>query len=563
MSSAGIALSPLPEDPTLSLIRGDGSRSPHCAAEAILIYLSFPAGSAVLPMRVLDSESIASVKLRIQSCKGFVVKKQKLIFDGRELSRNECLIRDYGVGNGNILHLALRLSDLRVIVVKTTFGREYKFHVEQTKNIGYIKEQIVKKRSGFAHPQEQKLICNGEELDDQCLIEDICRDKDAVVHLLVCKSSKIRSKLVEKDFELSIETPEGREPAQPLLEPVIVNPKIELPPAVKNMIHAAAAGLEKGNVPVRSTEGSGGAYFMRGESGKKYVAVFKPIDEEPMAANNPQGLPSSVDGEGLKRGTRVGEGALREVAAYILDHPISGRRSISGDGRPGFAGVPPTTMARCLNEGFNHPDGFTGKSTDSKIGSLQMFMENIGTCEDMGPRAFPLEDIHRIAILDIRLANADRHGGNILVSRTGKEQRVRLIPIDHGYCLPENFEDCTFEWLYWPQAREGFGAEAMEYIKSLDAEEDIALLKSHGWEPSLECARVLRISTMLLKKGAEKGLTPFAIGSIMCRETIKKESAIEQIVREAADAVLPLSSENAFLESVSEAIDRRLSSTIA
>ena len=440
MSSAGIAVSHLQEDPTLSLIRSDGARSPHCAVESILIYLSFSSGSAVMPMRVLASESIASMKLRIQSCKGFVVKKQKLIFDGRELSRNECLISDYGVGNGNILHLNLRLSDLRDIVVKTTFGREYKFLVQQTKNIGFIKEQIAKERNGQALPHEQKLICNGQELDDQCLIEDISSDKNAIIHLFVCKSSKIRSKQVVKDLELSIET---KEPVAgcALLEPIIVNPKVELPAVIHEMIHATVAGLEKGNVPVRTSEGSGGAYFMGGGksgSDQKYVTVFKPIDEEPMAVNNPQGLPVSVDGEGLKKGTRVGEGALREVAAYILDHPIGVRRSFTSYGASGFAGVPPTVLARCLNEGFNHPGGFSGSSKNIKIGSLQMFMENIGTCEDMGPRIFPLDDVHRISVLDIRLANADRHGGNILVCRTGDDHQIRLVPIDHGYCLPEN-----------------------------------------------------------------------------------------------------------------------------
>jgi hypothetical protein len=63
---------------------------------------------------------------------------------------------------------------------------------------------------------------------------------------------------------------------------------------------------------------------------------------------------------------------------------------------------------------------------------------------------------------------------------------------------------------------------------------------------------------MLLKKGVERGLTPFAIGSLMCRETVKKESVIEQIVQEAHDAVLPGSSEAAFLEAVSLIMDRRL-----
>nr|GFA85982.1 phosphatidylinositol 4-kinase gamma 4-like [Tanacetum cinerariifolium] len=53
----------------------------------------------------------------------------------------------------------------------------------------------------------------------------------------------------------------------------------------------------------------------------------------------------------------------------------------------------------------------------------------------MGPSAFPVEEVHKIAVLDMRLANADKHAGNILVSK-GKDDKVIQIPIDHGYCLP-------------------------------------------------------------------------------------------------------------------------------
>lgn len=120
------------------------------------------------------------------------------------------------------------------------------------------------------------------------------------------------------------------------------------------------------------------------------------------------------------------------------------------------------------------------------------------------------------------------------------------------------FEDVTFDWLYWPQARQPFSSETIEYIKSLDAEEDIGLLKFHGWDIPLESARTLRISTMLLKKGAERGLTPFTIGSIMCRETLNKESMIEEILQEALDSMPPGSSEDSFLESISHVMDQHL-----
>ncbi|KAG4154960.1 hypothetical protein ERO13_D03G084000v2 [Gossypium hirsutum] len=400
MSVVDVALSPVRREAVHS--------SGYCynqAGDSILIYLSV--SGSVIPMRVLKSDSIASVKLRIQTCKGFVVKKQRLVFKGRELARNDSLVKDYGL---------------------------------------------------------------------------------------------------------------------------------------------------KGNQPIRSPEGTGGAYFMQDKLGVDYVSIFKPIDEEPMAVNNPHGVHGSSNGEGLKKGTRVGGGAVREVAAYILDHPKSGPRSLSGE-MSGFAGVPPTCMVQCLHKGFNHPNGYKCAPENVKVGSLQMYMKNAGSGEDVGPGGFPVEEVHKLSVLDIRMANADRYAGNILIGKGENDQTV-LIPIDHGYCLPENFQDCTFDWLYWPQSRQPYSKETIDYIKSLEAEQDVALLRFYGWDVPVECARTLCISTMLLKKAVDRGLTtPFAIGSIMCRETVNKESVIEQIVDEAQDLLLPGMSEAAFMETVSQVMD--------
>ncbi len=58
---------------------------------------------------------------------------------------------------------------------------------------------------------------------------------------------------------------------------------------------------------------------------------------------------------------------------------------------------------------------------------------------------------------------------------------------------------------------------ARAYIAALDAERDLLVLAQHGLGIRPECARVLRVLTMLLQKAASRGLTPFHIGSIMCR----------------------------------------------
>ncbi|KAL7150489.1 hypothetical protein ABFS83_05G115600 [Erythranthe nasuta] len=571
MSAVDVALSPIHKETN----RDSSSVHLNRRLESIVIYITV--GGSSIPMRVMESDSIASVKLRIQSCKGFVVKKQKLVFGGKELSRTDSLVKDYGITNGNVLHLALRISDVLLINVSTVCGKRFELQVDRHRNVGYLKRRIIKKGKGkgFIDLEEPLIFCHGEKLEeDQRLINDISKDNDAVIHLVVQKSAKVWTKPVEKDVELSIVAPHSDRCTDisvlsraPLVEdfflkPIIVNPNVNLPPFLWDMIDSVFEGLANGKQPIRSSEGTGGTYFMQDSTGEKYVSVFKPVDEEPLAVNNPQGLPLSTSGEGLKRGTRVGEGALREVAAYLLDHPKTGPRSKS-DSRIGFAGVPPTIMVRCLHGGFHHPEGFDRSNENIKTGSMQMYMKNNGSCEDVGPGVFPVEEVHKISVFDIRTANADRHAGNILLRKKDGEKNgnnIVLIPIDHGYCLPENFEDCTFEWLYWPQTREPFSQETKDYIKSLDPEQDLAILDFHGLNISHECALTLRISTMLLKKGAERGFTPFVIGSIMCRETLNKKSVIEEIVDEAKEysAIKGMMSEAAFLETVSEIMDETL-----
>jgi hypothetical protein len=63
---------------------------------------------------------------------------------------------------------------------------------------------------------------------------------------------------------------------------------------------------------------------------------------------------------------------------------------------------------------------------------------------------------------------------------------------------------------------------------------------------------------MLLKKGVARGLTPYAIGSIMCRENLNKESVIEEIISEAQDSFDPGMDESAFLDSISQIMDSHL-----
>lgn len=208
------------------------------------------------------------------------------------------------------------------------------------------------------------------------------------------------------------------------LEPLFADIPLSL--ETKKLLHSTSSGLERGFLPRLTSQGCSGAYYMHDSFGQK-VAVFKPRDEEPMAVNNPRGKTVASNHKCLKRGVKAGDGAIREVAAYILDHP----RRINDEN--GFAGVPQTMMVKCCQKGFDSLESLANE----KIGSLQRYVNNKGSSDEFGYGSFPRQEVHKISVLDIRLANGDRHTGNILVA-TDDNGENKLIPIDHGYCLPDN-----------------------------------------------------------------------------------------------------------------------------
>ncbi|KAJ6341658.1 hypothetical protein OIU78_009752 [Salix suchowensis] len=252
MSAVDVGLSPIFKDSGHFLPGYCSQKGPVIEDSSILIYISV--GGSSIPLRVFESDSIAAVKLRIQTRKGFVVNKQKLVYGGRELARNDSLVKDYGVTRGNVLHMVLKLSDLLFIIVRTNSGEEFEFHVDRYRNVGYIKQRIFKEGKGFVDVEEQEIFYNGKKLDDQKIVDDICNDNDAAIHLLVEKSAKVRAKPLEKDFEIlvvaanstekrerSIDGGENQSEEVPLpvlskeqpgrnflLEPVIVNPKVKV-----------------------------------------------------------------------------------------------------------------------------------------------------------------------------------------------------------------------------------------------------------------------------------------------------------------------------------------------
>lgn len=117
---------------------------------------------------------------------------------------------------------------------------------------------------------------------------------------------------------------------------------------------------------------------------------------------------------------------------------------------------------------------------------------------------------------------------------------TRLVPIDHGLCLPEQLEDPYFEWLHWPQAAAPFSGEEAEYVSKLDPFEDAELLRAELPSIREPAIRILVLCTVFLKKAVDSGLRLSEIGGMMTREFCRVragESALEALCKEAEEAI--------------------------
>ena len=272
--------------------------------------------------------------------------------------------------------------------------------------------------------------------------------------------------------------------------------------SIRQVIDSALAGFECDLAPTLCPEGTSGTYLLRGCDGQP-TAIFKPIDEEPWAPHNPRGKKGVFGSETYRPGVKSGELTVREVAAWLLD-------------RDGFSGVPPTLLVTVGHDRLPSKkvyadqvtnDKFSGLLRDlivienskfadelemsqasystynseasrvelagNKVGSLQQYVANSGPIENFSSDLFSGDEVHKLAILDLRICNLDRNSENILVQKL--ENGYKLIPIDHGLSIPDSLEVCSYEiaWLGFDQAELPFSQRSLDYIRAIDVDRDI------------------------------------------------------------------------------------------
>eukprot|EP00658_Telonema_sp_P-2_P008662 TRINITY_DN13273_c0_g1_i2.p1 TRINITY_DN13273_c0_g1~~TRINITY_DN13273_c0_g1_i2.p1 ORF type:complete len:646 (+),score=142.43 TRINITY_DN13273_c0_g1_i2:281-2218(+) len=250
------------------------------------------------------------------------------------------------------------------------------------------------------------------------------------------------------------------------------------------------------------------------------VAVFKTEDLDKPSPSDLQ----DDDCDGTTSSTRSGfgpnSGHPREVAAYKLDHKA-------------WVGVPPTIAYKLTVEG------------QAVEGSVQGFIDHHHSADEDDSRnpggwkdhqRYPVAAVHKIGILDVRLFNTDRHGGNLLVRE--QDGQVQLVPIDHGLCLPDyHYLEMPTQpvWYQWEQAQVPFDDEACRYISSLSLEDDIEILLKCGVEP--DSIVTFKLAHTLLR-GAVVDMAPCAytlrdLGELLVQTTVDEPSVFEAWVQQS------------------------------
>jgi len=248
----------------------------------------------------------------------------------------------------------------------------------------------------------------------------------------------------------------------------------------------------------------------------------------------------------LRAGIHPGESCLREVAAYLLDHDR-------------FSGVPMTTLVQAKHEGFHisgsrlkvyeggasiGPHSTTPTSDDprpTKIGSFQQFVLAECSMDDLSPSMISVEEVQKIAILDIRLMNADRNSANLLCRRKCNTNQLELVPIDHGYCLRSVCDVSWFDWCWldWPQVKEPLSTRMKEYVNNLNIEQDVQILKD-VLKIRPKALDFFRASSMLLQAGVRAGLCLYDIAHLCCRNDNNGEvpSKLEMLIEKSFELAI-------------------------